>query len=41
VFPHIHNCSLNFSGEVFVSSRTQQLHGGQCPMVINDDYSSL
>jgi len=28
-------------GEVFVSSCTQQLHGGRCPMVINDDYSSL
>ena len=35
------NCRLNFSGEVFVSSCTQQLHGGRWPMVINDGYSSL
>jgi len=32
---------VKFSGEVFVSSCTQQLHGGRCPMVIDDDYSSL
>jgi len=34
-------CRLNFSGDLFVPSCTQQLHGGRFPMVINDDYSSL
>jgi len=32
---------LNFSCEVFVSLCTQQFHGGHCPMMTNDDYSSL
>jgi len=41
VFRHIYKLQVKFSGEVFVSSCTQQLHVGRCPMLISDDYSSL